>query len=227
MTLGRAIVKAKRRTFHQTNQTGSAEFITKCSGCLISSMIHSFDVKADQSRRVRTHENNSGGAVGRLGTIIQSIFCAQSGASIRLTVWKWSGESRYPGAFPPVLENFVSPFLLVWPTAPGSPRMDYTLIQYEQLMRQEWTMKAAGNRTCIIMLRFSDFKSQMASYPNRTWLILIKNGIIPKKWYLTIIPRDRMGSELIAREAEGRMGYESSRNNCFSKIQLVGQKYRE
>ena len=33
-------------------------------------------------------------------------FCAQSGASIRLTVWKWSGESRYPRALPPVLENF-------------------------------------------------------------------------------------------------------------------------
>ena len=58
------------------------------------------------SGHVRTHAKNSGDAVRRLGTIIQSIFCAQSGASIRLTVWKWSGESRYPGAFPPVLENF-------------------------------------------------------------------------------------------------------------------------
>ena len=58
------------------------------------------------SRHVRTHKKNLGDAVSRLGTIIQSIFCAQSGASIRLTVWKWSGESRYPGAFPPVLENF-------------------------------------------------------------------------------------------------------------------------
>ena len=57
------------------------------------------------SSRVRTHQKNSGDAVRRLGTIIQSIFCAQSVASIRLTVWKWSGESRYPGAFPPVLEN--------------------------------------------------------------------------------------------------------------------------
>ena len=55
---------------------------------------------------VRTHEKNSGDTVRRLGTIIQSIFCAQSGASIRLTVWKRSGEGRYPGAFPPVLENF-------------------------------------------------------------------------------------------------------------------------
>ena len=50
--------------------------------------------------------------------------------------------------------------------------------------------------------------------------------------YLTIIPRARMGSESIAQEAEGRMGYwlrghEGKRNNCFSKIQLVGQKYRD
>ena len=50
--------------------------------------------------------------------------------------------------------------------------------------------------------------------------------------YLTIISRARMGSESIAHEAEGRMGYwlrghEGERNNCFSKIQLVGQKYRD
>ena len=44
--------------------------------------------------------------VRRLGTIIQSIFCAQSGAGIPLNFWKWSGESRYPGALSPVLENF-------------------------------------------------------------------------------------------------------------------------
>ena len=38
-----------------------------------------------------------------------------------------------------------------------------------------------------------------------------------------------MGTESIAHEAEGRMGYwlrghEGERNNWFSKIQLVGQK---
>ena len=38
-----------------------------------------------------------------------------------------------------------------------------------------------------------------------------------------------MGYESIVDEAEGRMGYwlrghEGERNNCFSKIQLVGQK---
>ena len=41
-----------------------------------------------------------------------------------------------------------------------------------------------------------------------------------------------MGSESIADEPEGRMGYwlrrhEGEGNNCFSKIQLVGQKYWE
>ena len=50
--------------------------------------------------------------------------------------------------------------------------------------------------------------------------------------YFTIIPRARTGSESIAYEAEGLMGYwlrshEGERNNCFSKIQLVGQKYRD
>ena len=58
------------------------------------------------SCHVQTHEKNSGDAVRWLGTIIQSIFCAQSGASIRLAVWKWSGESPYPGALPPMVENF-------------------------------------------------------------------------------------------------------------------------
>ena len=38
--------------------------------------------------------------------LIQSMFWAQSGAGIRLTVRKLSGGSRYPRAFPPVLENF-------------------------------------------------------------------------------------------------------------------------
>ena len=41
-----------------------------------------------------------------------------------------------------------------------------------------------------------------------------------------------MGSESTAHEAEGWMGYwlrghEGERNNFFSKIQLVGQKYRD
>ena len=50
--------------------------------------------------------------------------------------------------------------------------------------------------------------------------------------HLTIVSRAEIGSESIAHEAEGLMGYwlrghAGKRNNCFSKPQLVGQKYRE
>ena len=69
-------------------------------------------LRRENSRRIRTHEKNSRETVCWLGTIIQSIFCVQSGASIRLNVWKWSGESRCPGAFRPVLENFRRAFSL-------------------------------------------------------------------------------------------------------------------
>lgn len=55
---------------------------------------------------VRAHEKNSGDTVRRLSNIIQNICCVQSGASIRLSVWKWSDKSRYPGTLTPVLENF-------------------------------------------------------------------------------------------------------------------------
>ena len=40
----------------------------------------------DNSRRVWTHKKNSGETVRRLGTIIQSIFCAQSGAGMSKAV---------------------------------------------------------------------------------------------------------------------------------------------
>ena len=47
--------------------------------------------------------------------------------------------------------------------------------------------------------------------------------------YLTIVPQAQMCNESIAHEAEGQLGYwlrahEGERNNCFSKIQLVGQE---
>ena len=56
-----------------------------------------------------------------------------------------------------------------------------------------------------------------------------QNSIQSHEVFLTIIPRARMGYESIAHESEGRRGYwlrgyEGERNNCFSKIQLVGQK---
>ena len=44
----------------------------------------------------------------RFGYKNRKHFCPQSGASIRLNFWKWSGESRYQGALLPL---FFAPFL--------------------------------------------------------------------------------------------------------------------
>ena len=59
-------------------------------------------------------------------------------------------------------------------------------------------------------------------------MLLFPMGVLD----LTNIPWARMGYESIAHEAEGWMGYwrkghEGERNNCFSKMQLVGQKNTE
>ena len=64
---------------------------------------------ADSIRNVFRLIGSSFVWLGKLGERtgqLWHIFCAESGASIRLTVWKWSCESRYPGALPPALENF-------------------------------------------------------------------------------------------------------------------------
>ena len=45
-----------------------------------------------------------------LGTIIQSIFLCPIRSQHPLEFWKWSGESRYPGALSRVLENFPPAF---------------------------------------------------------------------------------------------------------------------
>ena len=50
----------------------------------------------------------------------------------------------------------------------------------------------------------------------RTVLVGSEEYLLEHQGYLTIIPRVRMGYESIAHEGE--------RNNCFSEIQLVGQK---
>ena len=72
------------------------------------------------------HEKNSGETVRRFCTIIQSIFCAQSGAGISLNfleIVRW--ESVTQGLFRPYLKAFVPPFLPTRLTAPGSPRMEH------------------------------------------------------------------------------------------------------
>ena len=59
----------------------------------------------DHSPRVRIDEKNSDDAVCRLGKIIQIIFFAQSGVSIRLTFWKWVRVSAQGLDFCPCLKT--------------------------------------------------------------------------------------------------------------------------
>ena len=78
--------------------------------------------------------------------------------------------------------------------------------------------------TQTIVWLYSDFIEP--TLDTKEWIFWVNDC---QKVYLTIIPRARMGYESIAHEAEGRMSYwfrahEGERNNCFSKIQLVGQK---
>ena len=80
----------------------------------------------------------------------KAFFCAQSVASIRLTVWKWSGESRHPGPFHTCLKTFVAPFLRTRLTAPGSPRMAKCLKCF----------KTWGPITWRISARFAELRFQ-------------------------------------------------------------------
>ena len=91
----------------------------------------------NNSRRVRTHEENSGETVRRLGTIIQNIFCAQSGDSIRLTSGNGPVRVGTKGLFRLYLKCFVAPFLPARLTAPGSPRMHSAMIatDWERIAR--------------------------------------------------------------------------------------------
>ena len=74
-------------------------------------------------------------------------FCAQSGANIRLTIWKWSSESGYPGAFPPVLENFhctISPGQTDHPwVSEDEPYQDRLLIFHPLPTRAKYTQQPA------------------------------------------------------------------------------------
>ena len=81
---------------------------------------------------VYEHTKRTRDAVCQLRTIMQSFLCAQSGASIRLTIWKWSVQILYPGALLPVLENFhrtFSPSLTdcPWVSEDGSHPTGYTV----------------------------------------------------------------------------------------------------
>ena len=116
-----------------------------------------------------------------------------------------------------------------WCPAPAVETSSTSGISNKDGNRNLWkTLKAFFSRVINLLLtklardrteRISALGLIFPQYGPRAWLIR----------YLTIIPRARMGPESIAHEAEGRMGYwlrghEGERNNCFSKIQLVGQK---
>ena len=96
----------------------------KCFLCTHKLGERTVQVWRDNIRRVRTHEKNSGETVRRLGNIIQSTFCAQSGAGIRLNFWKCPVRVGTQGLFRPYLKTFVPPFLLSQLTFPESPRMN-------------------------------------------------------------------------------------------------------
>ena len=103
----------KRHTIIPTHQSGFRSLHLTVSALLEATDDWTFNIyRGNVNSVIFPSSETQGRSVGpgeiarQLGTIIQSIFCAQSVASIRLTVWKWSGESRYPGAFAPVLENF-------------------------------------------------------------------------------------------------------------------------
>ena len=94
----------------------------------------------DNSCRVQTYKKNSR---CWLRTIIQSFLCAQSGASIRLTIWKWSVQILYLSALLPVLENFhrtFSPSLTdcPWVSEDGSHPTGYTVCP---LVCQLWCLQ--------------------------------------------------------------------------------------
>ena len=116
------------------------------------------------------------------------------------------------------------------------------------LIIKEWLKKSwcwASSSVCLSFIWSYWIKAVYTSFAywqqNQTivrWVFFNKHHTKGSHLNLTIIPRARMGSESIAREAKiaceakGWMGFwlrghEGERNNCFSKIQLVGQKYRD
>jgi len=70
----------------------------------------------DNSRRVRTHENNSRETVHRLGTIIQSFFVPNQEPASAWIFGNSSVRVDTQRLFRPYLKTFVPPFLPTWST---------------------------------------------------------------------------------------------------------------
>ena len=86
---------------------------------------HPLRPRGSQSGRKKGRdERNTGETVRRLGTIIQSIFCAQSGVGIRLNFWtvvRWQSVPR--GSFARTWKLSSRPFSRPDWLPPGSQRM--------------------------------------------------------------------------------------------------------
>ena len=96
----------------------------------------------DNSCRVQTYKKNSRCCLPIAHNNTKLSLC-QSGASIRLTIWKWSVQILYPGALLPVLENFhrtFSPSLTdcPWVSEDGSHPTGYTVCP---LVCQLWCLQ--------------------------------------------------------------------------------------
>ena len=107
-----------------------------------------------------------------------------------------------------------------------------------------WIVPPEMTSFCLMLLTYVVFSASEAKRKEMIWnemkfRTFFEKGQISicRVWSsfianlaLHMIPRARMDSEsMISHEAEGRMdcwlkGHEGERNNCFSKIQLVGQR---
>ena len=139
----------------------------------------------DNSRRVRTHEKNSGDAVRWLGTKIQRFFFVpnQEPAS----VWIFgNGPVRVgtQGVFRPYLKIFVAPFLPARLTAPGSPRMMMFRLACSTF---KWSLTELDSRIAFI---FSDFHcfSQLFKRYLEYWLTTILAVWSSMKWLFLCKP---------------------------------------
>ena len=99
---------------------------------------------------------------------------------------------------------------------------------------RNWSFQQTASSGSVVQLCFNSIRVNTIgsfAWPDFSKALHYHFHVITKYIFNNIIiPRARMGYESIAHEAEGQMGYwlrgyEGNRNNnCFSKIQLVGQK---
>ena len=120
-------------------------FLTACTSLVAVWCMSQTSSDRNNSRRVRTHEKNLGETVPRLGAIIQTIFCAQSGAGVRLNFWKYSLRVGTLGLFHPYVKTFVAPFLPTQLTAPGSPRMPFIRFSLSSMQSSIGVMASTFN----------------------------------------------------------------------------------